>query len=168
MLLVPPVQAQDYDDDDDTGELTEYATIAAIVAEDDNFETLATALEAADLVATFDGEGPFTVFAPTDDAFEALPEGELESLLKKENRDELVELLSYHVVEGNLTTRDIRGMNLPQVRQTLQGRPLTFSSAELGVLVNDAGILNADIDAANGTIHVIDEVLVPPSKQEKY
>ena len=82
LLLAIPTQAQEYDaEDDDTGELTEYATNSAIVAEDESFETLATALEAAGLVDTFDQEGPYTVFAPTNEAFEALPEGQLEELL---------------------------------------------------------------------------------------
>lgn len=167
LLLATPTQAQEYDDDDE-GTLTEYATISAIVAEDDNFETLATALEAADLVDTFDQEGPYTVFAPTDDAFKALPEGQLEELLKTENRDQLVELLSYHVVEGKLMASDIQAMDLPQMRQTLQGNMLTFSAGEMGLTVNDAGLLNADVEAANGVIHVVDEVLVLPTKTENY
>lgn len=169
LLLAIPTQAQEYDaEDDDTGELTEYATISAIVAEDESFETLATALEAAGLVDTFDQEGPYTVFAPTDDAFEALPEGQLEELLKKENREDLANLLSYHVVEGKLMSSDLQAMDLPQMRQTLQRNMLTFSAGEMGLTVNDAGILKADVEAANGIIHVVDEVILPPTKTENY
>src|SRR6056297_645665 len=123
-----------------------------------NFTTLAAALEAAGLVETLKSEGPFTVFAPTDEAFAALPEGTVESLLEPENRDQLTAILTYHVVPGSVMSGDLSdGMEA----ETVNGAPVTISTDD-GVMVNDATDTAADIEASNGVIHVIDSVLLPP------
>jgi uncharacterized surface protein with fasciclin (FAS1) repeats len=122
-----------------------------------NFETLVAAVQAADLVETLKGEGPFTVFAPTDEAFAALPEGTVESLLEPENKDQLVSILTYHVVPGSVMSGDLSdGMTA----ETVEGSEITIST-EGGVMVNDATVTTADIEASNGVIHVIDSVLMP-------
>ena len=123
-----------------------------------SFTTLAAALGAAGLVETLKGEGPFTVFAPTDEAFAALPEGTVEDLLKPENKDKLAAILTYHVVAGKVMSTDLSdGMMAP----TVEGSDVTITT-EGGVMVNDATVTTADIEASNGVIHVIDTVLMPP------
>ncbi|MGR3497104.1 fasciclin domain-containing protein [Citreimonas sp.] len=122
-----------------------------------NFTTLVAAVEAAGLVDTLKGEGPFTVFAPTDEAFAALPEGTVDDLLLEENRDQLVSILTYHVVPGAVMSGDLSdGMTA----ETVEGSEVTIST-EGGVMVNDATVTTADIEASNGVIHVIDSVLMP-------
>ena len=122
-----------------------------------SFTTLVAAVEAAGLVETLKGEGPFTVFAPTDDAFAALPEGTVEDLLKPENKDKLIAILTYHVVPGKVMSTDLSdGM----MAKTVQGGEVTITTAD-GVKVNDANVTSADIEASNGVIHVIDAVLMP-------
>ncbi|MFM2355344.1 MAG: hypothetical protein RLZZ528_1080 [Pseudomonadota bacterium] len=122
-----------------------------------SFSTLAAALTAAGLVETLKGEGPFTVFAPTDDAFAALPAGTVEDLLKPENKDKLVAILTYHVVAGKVMSTDLtNGM----MAATVQGGEVTIMT-EGGVKVNDATVIQADIEATNGVIHVIDKVILP-------
>jgi len=122
------------------------------------FTTLVAAVGAAGLVDTLKGEGPFTVFAPTDDAFAALPAGTVEDLLKPENKDKLVAILTYHVVAGKVMSGDLtEGMMAPSV----QGGELTIT-LEGGAKVNGANITAADIEATNGVIHVIDAVILPP------
>ena len=123
-----------------------------------SFNTLAAALTAADLVETLKGEGPFTVFAPTDDAFAALPEGTVEDLLKPENKDQLVAILTYHVVPGKVMSGDIAGKTMDVA--TVQGGNLAVNATD-GVMVNDATVVTADIEASNGVIHVIDKVVLP-------
>ena len=124
-----------------------------------NFTTLVAAVEAAGLVETLSGEGPFTVFAPTDDAFAALPEGTVESLLLEENKEQLVAILTYHVVPGKVMSGDLTdGM----MATTVQGGDVTIMT-EGGVTVNGATVSAADIEASNGVIHVIDAVILPPS-----
>ena len=123
-----------------------------------SFNTLAAALTAAGLVETLKGEGPFTVFAPTDAAFAALPAGTVEELLKPENKDKLVAVLTYHVVAGKVMSTDLtEGMTAP----TVQGSDITIT-LEGGPKVNGAVISAADIVASNGVIHVIDSVILPP------
>ncbi len=123
-----------------------------------NFTTLVAAVEAAGLVETLKGEGPFTVFAPTDEAFAALPEGTVETLLMEENRDQLTEILTYHVIAGEVMSGDLSdGMEA----ETVAGAPVTITT-DGGVMVNDASVVQADIEASNGVIHVIDTVLLPP------
>ncbi len=122
------------------------------------FTTLATALEAAGLVETLKGEGPFTVFAPTDAAFAALPEGTVENLLLPENKDQLVAILTYHVVPGAVASTALtEGMTAA----TVNGAEVTFT-LEGGAKINGAVISTADVAASNGVIHVIDSVILPP------
>lgn len=134
------------------------ADIVDTASEAGNFTTLIAAVEAADLVDTLKGEGPFTVFAPTDEAFAALPEGTLDDLLLEENRDQLVSILTYHVVPGNVASGDLtEGMTAA----TVEGSEVTFT-LEGGPKVNDANITQPDIAADNGVIHVVDTVIMPP------
>jgi uncharacterized surface protein with fasciclin (FAS1) repeats len=123
-----------------------------------NFTTLAAALEAAGLVETLKGAGPFTVFAPTDAAFAALPAGTVESLLLPENKDQLVAILTYHVVPGAVMSTDLtEGMTAT----TVNGKDITIT-LEGGPKVNGAVISGPDVAASNGVIHVIDSVILPP------
>lgn len=124
------------------------------------FNTLVAAVQAADLVDTLKGDGPFTVFAPTDDAFAMLPEGTVENLLKPENKEQLVEILTYHVVAGKVMSGDIAGKEMSA--ETVAGANLDINATS-GVMINDATVTAADIKASNGIIHVIDKVLLPPS-----
>ena len=122
-----------------------------------SFTTLVAAVEAAGLVETLKGEGPFTVFAPTDEAFAALPEGTVETLLKPENKDRLIAVLTYHVVPGKVMSGDLSdGM----MAATVQGGEVTIMT-EGGVKVDNANVTTADIEASNGVIHVIDAVIMP-------
>ena len=123
------------------------------------FNTLAAALKAAGLVETLQSEGPFTVFAPTDEAFAKLPEGTVESLLKPENKDQLVAILTYHVVPGEYMASDVVGMDSAT---TVAGDDVSFTVAENGAMINDANIVKTDIRTSNGVIHVIDSVILPP------
>ena len=133
-------------------------TIVETAIEAGSFTTLVAAVAAADLVDTLSGEGPFTVFAPTDEAFAALPEGTVESLLLPENRDQLIAILTYHVVPGAVMSTDLTdGMTAA----TVQGGMITID-LDNGVMVNDANVVSADIAASNGVIHVIDKVIMPP------
>ena len=122
------------------------------------FETLVVAIKAAGLVDTLKGAGPFTVFAPTDAAFEKLPKATVESLLKPENKQKLVDILTLHVVPGRLTAANVSGM--PRVG-TVQGTDILFAVTPGGVKVDRAGVVKADVYATNGVIHVIDKVLLP-------
>lgn len=120
------------------------------------FETLLAAATAAGLVDTLKSEGPFTVFAPTDAAFAALPDGAVATLLKPENKDKLVEALTYHVIPGKVTAAHVKdGMTAA----TVQGGKVKFTVHD-GVMINDANVVPTDIMASNGVIHVIDKVLV--------
>src|SRR6056297_909783 len=123
-----------------------------------DFETLVAAVQAAGLVDTLKGEGPFTVFAPTDAAFAALPEGTVEELLKPENKDRLVAVLTYHVVPGKVMSADIAGKELEA--ETVQGSTVAIDATD-GVTVDGANVVTADIEASNGVIHVIDAVILP-------
>jgi len=128
------------------------------------FKTLAQALEAAGLVETLKGEGPFTVFAPTDEAFAKLDKALLDDLLKPENKDTLVAILTYHVVAGKVTAADVVKLNKAK---TVQGEEITIKVDGNMVMVNDAKVTQTDIMAKNGVIHVIDTVILPPSVAEK-
>jgi len=131
--------------------------IVDIAAGNEDFSTLVAAVQAADLVETLKGDGPFTVFAPTNAAFEALPEGTVETLLKPENKDKLAAILTYHVVPGKVMSGDLsNGMSAT----TVQGSDVTIMT-EGGVMVNGANVTTADIEASNGVIHVIDAVILP-------
>lgn len=122
------------------------------------FTTLATALDAAGLVETLKGEGPFTVFAPTDAAFAKLPAGTLDSLLLPENRDQLVAVLTYHVVPGKVMASDVVKI---AAATTVQGSDVAISVADGKVRINDATVVATDVAASNGVIHVIDTVILP-------
>jgi uncharacterized surface protein with fasciclin (FAS1) repeats len=122
-----------------------------------SFETLVAAVQAAGLVDTLKGEGPFTVFAPTDEAFAALPEGTLEDLLKPENIDTLTAILTFHVVPGKVMSGDLTD---DMMAATVQGGEVTID-LDNGVMVQDANVVTADIETSNGVIHVIDSVLLP-------
>jgi len=123
-----------------------------------SFGTLVAAVQAAGLVDTLKGEGPFTVFAPTDAAFAALPAGTVEELLKPENKDKLTAILTYHVVAGKVMSGDLSdGMTAA----TVNGANITIGTTG-GVTVNGANVTQADIEASNGVIHVIDAVILPP------
>lgn len=122
-----------------------------------SFTTLLAAAEAAGLVDTLKGEGPLTVFAPTDDAFAKLPEGTVQTLLLPENKDKLTQILTYHVVAGAVKSTDlVDGMEAA----TVEGSNITID-LDNGVMINDATVVQADIEASNGVIHVIDTVLMP-------
>ena len=122
------------------------------------FGTLVAAIQAAGLVDTLKGEGPFTVFAPTDEAFAALPDGTVADLLKPENKDQLIAILTYHVIPGAVMSGDIAGKKLEVA--TVQGSDLSID-ATMGVKVDNATVVSADIETSNGVIHVIDNVLLP-------
>jgi len=124
------------------------------------FKTLAAALGAAGLVDTLKGPGPFTVFAPTDEAFAKLPAGTVESLLKPENKDKLTAILTYHVVPGEVMAADV--VKLDEAN-TVNGKMLKVTTSGDGVMINDAKVTAADISASNGVIHVIDTVVLPPN-----
>jgi uncharacterized surface protein with fasciclin (FAS1) repeats len=132
-------------------------TIVDIAATTEGFSTLVAAVTAADLVDTLNSEGPFTVFAPTDEAFAALPDGLLEALLLPENKDVLVKILTYHVVPGQVMAADVTDGDVA----TVEGQTVTLSTVD-GVTVNGANVIGADVVASNGVIHVIDAVIVPP------
>jgi uncharacterized surface protein with fasciclin (FAS1) repeats len=125
------------------------------------FKTLAAALDAAGLVATLKGPGPFTVFAPTDDAFAKLPAGTVENLLKPEKKDQLIAILTYHVVPGKVMAADV--VKLKEAK-TVNGKMLKVTVMDGAVTINDAKVTSTDIVASNGVIHVIDSVLLPPTK----
>ena len=122
-----------------------------------DFQTLAAALEAAGLIETLKGDGPFTVFAPTDEAFAKLPEGTVESLLQPENIDQLVAVLTYHVVPGSVTAAQV--VTLDEAA-TVNGQMVDISVGD-SVMVDDATVITTDIMATNGVIHVIDSVILP-------
>jgi uncharacterized surface protein with fasciclin (FAS1) repeats len=123
-----------------------------------SFKTLATALQAAGLVETLKGKGPFTVFAPTDAAFAKLPAGTVEGLLKPENKAKLASILTYHVVAGNVKAADV--VKLTEAK-TVNGQSVKITVANGGVKVDGANVVTTDIAATNGTIHVIDAVILP-------
>jgi uncharacterized surface protein with fasciclin (FAS1) repeats len=122
----------------------------------DGFNTLVTAVQAADLVETLKGEGPFTVFAPTDAAFEAIPDDELEALLA--DKEKLTSVLTYHVVPGKVMAADVMGMD---TATTVQGSDIDIQVVQGGVQVDGANVVQTNIEASNGVIHVIDAVIVP-------
>ncbi|NWG27287.1 MAG: fasciclin domain-containing protein [Ignavibacteriaceae bacterium] len=124
-----------------------------------NFTTLATALTEAGLVDALKGEGPFTVFAPTDDAFKKLPKGALDNLLK--DKDALKNVLLYHVVSGNVSSKDVVKLDKAT---TLNGSDIKIKTVDGKVMINDSQVTSADVQASNGIIHVIDTVLLPPTK----
>ncbi len=138
--------------------MEESGTIVDVAAANPDFETLVAAVTAADLVETLSGEGPFTVFAPTDAAFEALPDGLLDALLLPENKETLTSILTYHVLPAEVMAADVTAGEV----ETVEGSTITITT-DGGVMVNDANVVTPDVDASNGVIHAIDAVLVPAS-----
>lgn len=133
-------------------------SIADIAASGEDFETLTAAIEAAGLTETLSNDDlSITVFAPTDDAFAALPEGTVEALLLPENRDQLTQLLTYHVVDGEVRSADLVSGEVA----TVEGEPITVVVGDKTITINQANVVGADIEASNGVIHVIDAVLLP-------
>jgi len=122
------------------------------------FTTLVAALDAADKTSMLQEDGPYTVFAPTDDAFKKLPKGTVENLLKPENKEKLGKILAYHVMTGKVMAADVKTMKAP----TANGADLNVKVDGKNVMVNDAKVVKADVKASNGVIHVIDTVLMPP------
>ena len=140
--------------------LTSIASAADIVdtAVAGKFNTLVAAVKAAGLVDTLKGPGPFTVFAPTDEAFAKLPAGTLDSLLKPENKAKLQSILTYHVVPGKVMSQDVVKLDSAK---TVEGHSIAIKTVDGGVMVNNARVTKADIKASNGVIHVIDTVILP-------
>jgi len=137
------------------------STIVETAVSAGSFKTLVAAVKAAGLAETLSGDGPFTVFAPTDAAFAKLPAGTVESLLKPENKQKLIDILTYHVVAGRVYSGDAVAA---KSANTLQGSPITVTVSDSGAKINEAKLVSTDLDASNGVIHVIDSVLMPPPK----
>lgn len=135
-------------------------TVVDVIASSPDHTTLLAAVQAAGLADTLKGEGPFTVFAPTNAAFEKLPEGLVEDLLKPENKDQLVAVLTYHVVPADVTAADAKALD-GQTADTVQGKTIAISLDGETVKVNDAAVVAADLEAGNGVVHAIDTVLIP-------
>lgn len=135
--------------------------IVSIASDTEILSTLVQAVQAAGLVETLQSEGPFTVFAPTNEAFAALPEGTLESLLMEENRDQLVKILTYHVVPGKVMSTDLEdGM----MAETVEGSSITVD-LDGGVSIDNANVVTADVEADNGVVHIIDAVIMPKDEE---
>lgn len=134
-------------------------TIVDIAAGDKRFSTLVAALKAADLVETLSGEGPFTVFAPTNAAFAKIPKATLKKLLLPENKEQLKKILTYHVVSGAVLSKTLKSGEVPSV----EGSNITIKVSKAGVMVNNARVIKADVKGSNGVIHVIDSVIMPPA-----
>ncbi len=137
---------------------TDAADIVDVAADTPELSTLVEAVTAAGLAETLQGDGPFTVFAPTNEAFDALPAGELDRLLKPANKAELAKILKYHVVSGEIMSSDLTN---GQKAKTVEGGTLTVTINGKTVKVNDATVVKADVPASNGVVHVIDRVLLP-------
>ena len=133
--------------------------IVALASGAENFKTLLAAVKAAGLVETLQGQGPFTVFAPTDEAFAKLPAGTVEDLLKPENKEKLAAILKYHVVPGKVLAADVKTMEA----KTAQGQSVKLKVSDAGVTVDNAKVIKTDLLAENGVIHVIDRVILPRS-----
>lgn len=148
------------------GKMMEKKTIVQTAAGAEDFSTLVAAVKAGGLAETLSGEGPFTVFAPTNDAFAALPDGTVEMLLKPENKQKLSDILTYHVVEGKVDAKmamDLDG----QMVETVNGEMIEITVSDGKVMVNGAEVVMPDIMASNGIIHGIDAVVMPPMKEKK-
>ena len=163
LLLLTACGADDSTSEDTVVDTTMMETampgdIVAVASATEGFSTLVAAVTAAGLVETLQGEGPFTVFAPTDEAFAALPAGLLDKLLLPENQAVLASILTYHVVAGKVMSTDVMAGDVA----TVEGSNITLGTTN-GVQVNDATVVSADVEASNGVIHVIDKVLVPPT-----
>ena len=143
-----------------SGHSTEAGTIVTIAASKPEFSTLVTALKAADLVGALSGPGPFTVFAPTNAAFDALPAGTVQTLLKPENKAKLAAILTYHVVSGKVMASTVVTMDGQKVK-TVNGQEVSIKVGADGVMVDGAKVTTTDIECSNGVIHIIDTVILP-------
>jgi uncharacterized surface protein with fasciclin (FAS1) repeats len=141
--------------------MAQKSDIVTLAVGNENLSTLVAAVKAAGLVETLQSDGPFTVFAPTNEAFAALPAGTVENLLKPENKDQLVAVLTYHVIGAKVMSTDLKN---GQMAGTVQGSEVKIKVSKKGVMVNDANVIAADVQASNGVVHVIDKVILPPSK----
>lgn len=139
----------------------EAKNIVELAAGAENLSTLVAAVKAAGLVETLSGEGPFTVFAPTNEAFEALGD-QVAELLKPENKDQLIAVLTYHVVPAKVMSTDLSD---GQSAATVQGADIMVSLKDSGAYINEAKVITADVKASNGVVHIIDKVILPPSKK---
>ncbi|WP_339875753.1 fasciclin domain-containing protein [uncultured Algoriphagus sp.] len=135
------------------------ADIVELAMSQDFLSTLVAAVKAGDLVETLKGDGPFTVFAPTNDAFAKLPAGTVENLLKPENKAQLVKILTYHVVPGKVMAADLKNGQMPK---TVEGSSIEVTLMDGKAMINNATVTKADIEADNGVVHVIDTVIMPP------
>jgi len=136
--------------------------IVAVAASNSSFKTLSAALSAAGLTQTLEGKGPFTIFAPTDQAFAQLPPNTLQQLLQPQNKDLLVKILTYHVIPGKITSNNLKSGQV----ETVEGSPLQVTVGNSGVMVDNAKVIKADIPASNGVIHAIDQVMLPRDLQK--
>jgi len=148
-LALSPVQAAD--------KCAATGDLVAVASGAGSFNTLVAAVKAAGLVETLQGKGPFTIFAPTDEAFAKLPAGTVENLLKPENKDQLIAILTYHVVAGKVMAADVKTMQA----KTVNGKELDIRVTDVAVTVNNAKVIKTDVAASNGVIHVIDTVMLP-------
>ena len=155
---VTPAASPDANDQATAAVPAERSDIVVTAVEAGSFNTLVAAVKAADMVDVLKGDGPFTVFAPTDDAFAKLPPGTVEDLLKPENKDKLQAVLKYHVVSGRVDAQKVVTMN---EAETVQGSMLRIQTEGESVMVNDANVIKADVQCSNGIIHVIDTVVLP-------
>jgi uncharacterized surface protein with fasciclin (FAS1) repeats len=140
-------------------ETKETRNLVVLANANGSFKTLVAALTAAGLIDTLQGEGPFTIFAPTDAAFAKLPQDAVRDLLKPENKEVLIKVLTYHVVSGKVLSSDLKSGEV----KTLEGDPITVKVDSNGVQINDAKVTQADIEGSNGVIHQIDNLILPPS-----
>jgi uncharacterized surface protein with fasciclin (FAS1) repeats len=134
--------------------------IVQVAVANGSFKTLVAAVKAAGLVEVLSGKGPFTVFAPTDEAFAKLPKGTVETLLKPENKEILVKVLTYHVVSGKVNAKDIKAGSA--LVPTVEGNSIKVTKSAKGVVIDNSKVVSADVKTSNGVIHVIDTVLLPP------
>ena len=161
LVLAFAVTASACSDDDASLTAADEPGTVVDVAVDGGFNTLVAAVQAAGLAETLQSDGPFTVFAPTDEAFAKLPEGTVESLLLPENKDLLVSILTYHVVSGRVTSDQVVTLSKAS---TVEGSDVAISVVDGSVQVNDANVIAVDVEASNGVVHVIDTVLLPPTE----
>ena len=159
IAFMPVTQAGHHDDKDNAMHSKAMKkNIVEVAASNGSFNTLVAALEAADLVDTLKSKGPFTVFAPTDEAFAKLPAGTVESLLLPENKDQLVSILTYHVVAGKVKAKKVVKLDSAT---TVQGSDVSIKVIDGNVMVDNANVILTDVKANNGVIHVIDSVIMP-------
>lgn len=156
-LCGPAFAQKESDATTEVKKMTADKTIVELAMGSEDCSTLVTAIQAAGLAETLSGEGPFTVFAPTNEAFEALPEGALEDLLKPENKEKLASILKYHVLPGKVMAADVK----PMMAETVEGSKVTVKVDDGTVMIDKAKVIATDIEASNGVIHKIDAVLMP-------